>query len=92
MKKISIILLVLFGLFLTTRNESQQQAWMRFWNIQTDDAKAPGELVVKKIYRLEQVQNNQKQFINLDTQIKYKPQKKAFFDPFSPSQYEYVFQ
>ncbi|KPK98284.1 MAG: hypothetical protein AMJ95_04800 [Omnitrophica WOR_2 bacterium SM23_72] len=92
MKKITLVLLIIFGLFLTTRNDSQKQAWKRFWNIQTDDARAQGELIVKKIYRLERVQNNQRLFVNLDTQIKYKPQKKTFFDPYSPSQYEYVFQ
>jgi len=92
MKKISFIFLVLFGLFLTTMNESQKQGWKRFWNIKTEDAQTSGELTIKKIYRLGRVQNNKMQFLNLDTQIKYKPQKKTFFNPYSPSQYEYVFQ
>ena len=76
MKKVSLFLIVLIGLFATTRTEPQQRAWRHFWNIKTDDArKAQGELIVKKIYRLERMQNNQVQFLNLDTQIKYKPQK-----------------
>ena len=93
MKKISLFLILLLGLYATTRSEPQQKAWRRFWNIKTDDSrKTEGELIVKKIYRLGQVQNNQAQFLNLDTQIKYKPQKKTFFDPYAPSQYEYVIQ
>ncbi|MFH1458742.1 MAG: hypothetical protein ABIG31_06270 [Candidatus Omnitrophota bacterium] len=92
MKRISLFMILAFGLYVITMNEPQRREWNRFWCIKTVDTKAQGKSFIEKIYRFDHIPDNLRPFLSPDNQIKYKIRKKAFFNPYSPSQYEYVFQ
>lgn len=102
MKRILFIMGAILLLHSLVVNKPQFGVWFKhFWGINAADIQRQGEINRQTPYLLQfyQVTNNQKTSVYRDkdpsngsdeSRIKYKLQKKPFFDPHSPIQFEFV--
>ncbi len=92
MNRFWIIPLILFGLVFIVKGPPRlnHEPWTRFWEETHNAAKPEVSSSKTEVRKIEHMQEDQVELVNPFNPIKYRVQKKIFFNPYSPSNYETV--